>query len=77
SSGSAAAVAAFMAPVAIGSQTNGGSGHPIGQWRFAGFGFSGSSFCVAGSVSEKLCAQRFAFPAKNIFNKRVSKISSR
>ena len=44
-------------------EVQGGSGHPIGQWRRAGFGFSGSSFCVAGSVSEMLCAQRYAFPA--------------
>jgi hypothetical protein len=48
-------------------ETNGGSGHPVGQWRFASFGFSGKSFCVAGSVKEKLCAQRYAFPADKKF----------
>jgi len=48
-------------------ETNGGSGHPVGQWRFAGFGFSGASFCVAGSVSEKMCAQRYAFPGDKKF----------
>jgi hypothetical protein len=40
-------------------ETNGGSGHPVGQWRFSSFGFSGTSFCVAGSAKEKLCAQRY------------------
>lgn len=44
-------------------EKNGGSGHPIGMWRRAGYGFSGNSFCVAGSAAEKLCAQRYAFPA--------------
>jgi hypothetical protein len=48
-------------------ETNGGSGHPVGQWRFASFGFSGTSFCVAGSVKERLCAQRYAFPADKKF----------
>jgi hypothetical protein len=48
-------------------ETNGGNGHPVGQWRFASFGFSGKSFCVAGSVKEKLCAQRYAFPADKKF----------
>ena len=44
-------------------EKNGGSGHPIGMWRGSGYGFSGNSFCVAGSAAEKLCAQRYAFPA--------------
>ena len=48
-------------------ETNGGSGHTIGQWRRAGFGFSGTSFCVAGSALEKLCAQRYSFPADQKF----------
>ena len=48
-------------------ETNGGSGHPVGQWRFASFGFSGTSFCVAGSAKERLCAQRYAFPADKKF----------
>jgi hypothetical protein len=48
-------------------ETNGGSGHTIGQWRKAGFGFSGTSFCVAGSALEKLCAQRYSFPADKKF----------
>jgi len=44
-----------------------GDGTPAGLWRFASFGFSGKSFCVAGSVKEKLCAQRYAFPAEKKF----------
>ncbi len=44
-----------------------GSGHTKGQWREAGFGFSGDSFCVAGSAKEKSCAQRYAFPANKKF----------
>jgi len=48
-------------------ETNGGSGHPVGQWRFASFGFSGTSNCVAGSAKERLCAQRYAFPADKKF----------
>lgn len=44
-------------------EKNGGSGHPVGMWRQAGYGFSGNSYCVAGSALEKLCAQRYAFPA--------------
>ena len=44
-----------------------GSGHTKGQWRVAGFGFSGDSFCVAGSAKEKSCAQRYAFPANKKF----------
>jgi len=45
------------------SRSNGVDGSPAGLWHFVGFGFSGSSFCVAGSAKEKLCAQRYAFPA--------------
>lgn len=48
-------------------EKNGGSGHTVGQWRRAGFGFSGNGFCVAGSAIEKLCAQRYAFPADKKF----------
>ena len=44
-----------------------GDGTPAGLWRFASFGFSGKSFCVAGSVKENLCAQRYAFPAEKKF----------
>lgn len=41
----------------------GGDGGKVGSWRQAGFGFSGNSFCVAGSSAENMCAQRYAFPA--------------
>jgi hypothetical protein len=44
-------------------ETSGGNGHTIGQWRRAGNGFSGGNFCVAASVKESLCAQRYSFPA--------------
>jgi hypothetical protein len=40
------------------------SGHTKGQWREAGFGFTGDNFCVAASVKEQLCAQRYAFPSE-------------
>ena len=43
-------------------ETNGGNGHQLGQWHFGVPAFSKNSFCVAGSVAESLCAQRFAFP---------------
>ena len=42
-------------------------GGPVGQWRLAGFGYNGKSFCVAASSSENLCAQRYAFPADKKF----------
>ena len=48
-------------------ETNGGNGHTIGQWRRAGNGFSGGNFCVAASVKENLCAQRYSFPANQKF----------
>jgi hypothetical protein len=32
-------------------------------WLNQGPGFSGSNYCVASSATEKLCAQRYAFPA--------------
>ncbi|MFM7699544.1 MAG: hypothetical protein ACKO7V_01990 [Bacteroidota bacterium] len=38
-----------------------------GQWRLAGFGYDGKTFCVAASSSENLCAQRYAFPANKKF----------
>lgn len=40
-------------------------GNPTGKdtWHRYGPGFSGSNFCVATSGSEKLCAQRYAFPS--------------
>jgi hypothetical protein len=44
-------------------EKNGGNGHTIGQWRRAGNGFSGNNYCVAASVKENLCAQRYSFPA--------------
>lgn len=43
------------------------SGHTKGQWREAGFGFTGDNFCVAASVKEQLCAQRYAFPSNKKF----------
>ena len=49
------------------SVTDSGGGNVLGTWLQAGFGFSGSSFCVAGSAKEKLCAQRYAFPADKKF----------
>ncbi len=49
------------------SVTDGGGGNVPGTWLQAGFGFSGNSFCVAGSAKEKLCAQRYAFPADKKF----------
>jgi hypothetical protein len=52
-------------------EVSGGSGHAIGEWRQAGFGFSGQSFCVAGSALERLCAQRYAFPAGKKFYVKV------
>jgi hypothetical protein len=48
-------------------ETNGGNGHTVGQWRRAGNGFSGGNFCVAASVKENLCAQRYSFPANQKF----------
>jgi len=42
-------------------------GHVVGEWINAGFGFSGKNYCVAGSASERLCAQRYAFPAGKKF----------
>lgn len=53
------------------SKETGGSGHAVGEWRQAGFGFSGTSFCVAGSATENLCAQRYAFPAGKKFYLKV------
>lgn len=41
---------------------NSGEGAPIGSWRLKGYGFSGNSFCVAGSALEMSCAQRYGFP---------------
>jgi len=49
------------------SVTDGGGGNVPGTWLQAGFGFSGNSFCVAGSAKEKLCAQRYAFPSDKKF----------
>ena len=42
-----------------------GGGNPNGQdsWLRQGPGFTGQNFCVASSVKESLCAQRYAFPA--------------
>ncbi len=51
--------------------TNAGSGNQVGDWVQAGFGFSGKSFCVAGSASERLCAQRYAFPSGKKFYVKV------
>ena len=51
--------------------TNTGAGNQLGDWVMAGFGFSGKSFCVAGSASERLCAQRYAFPAGKKFYVKV------
>jgi hypothetical protein len=52
-------------------ETSGTSGHAVGEWRRAGFGFSGTSFCVAGSATERLCAQRYAFPAGKKFYLKI------
>ena len=49
--------------VGILQNTNPASGGVVGSWGFSGFGFSGDSFCVAGSAKEGLCAQRYGFPA--------------
>jgi len=46
-------------------------GHVVGEWINAGFGFSGKNYCVAGSASERLCAQRYAFPAGKKFYLKV------
>ena len=51
--------------------TNTGSGNQVGDWVQAGFGFSGKSFCVAGSATERLCAQRYAFPSGKKFYVKV------
>lgn len=53
------------------SKETGGSGHAVGEWRQAGFGFSGTSFCVAGSALEGLCAQRYAFPSGKKFHLKI------
>ena len=50
---------------------NSGSGNQVGDWVQAGFGFSGKSFCVAGSATEGLCAQRYAFPSGKKFYLKV------
>ena len=42
--------------------TNVGEGAQLGSWRIKGYGFSGNSFCVAGSAREMTCAQRYGFP---------------
>ena len=47
------------------------AGHAVGEWINAGFGFSGKNYCVAGSASERLCAQRYAFPAGKKFYLKV------
>jgi len=41
------------------------AGNPTGKdaWIRQGPGFTGQNFCVASSVKESLCAQRYAFPA--------------
>jgi hypothetical protein len=43
----------------------GDGGNPTGKdaWIRQGPGFSGQNFCVASSMKENLCAQRYAFPA--------------
>ena len=43
----------------------GQEGNPTGKpvWIRGGPGFSGSNFCVATSLAEKVCAQRYAFPS--------------
>lgn len=43
----------------------GQEGNPTGRpvWIRGGSGFSGGNFCVATSLAEKLCAQRYAFPS--------------
>jgi hypothetical protein len=43
----------------------GDGGNPTGKdvWINAGPGFTGTNFCVATAATEKLCAQRYAFPA--------------
>jgi len=43
----------------------GDPGNPTGKdaWQRSAPGFSGANFCVAGSAKERLCAQRYAFPA--------------
>ena len=33
------------------------------RWGVQGAGYSGTQYCVANSASEKLCAQKYAFPA--------------
>ena len=48
-------------------EKDGRNGHTIGQWRRAGNGFNGNNFCVAASVKENLCAQRYSFPADKKF----------
>ncbi|CAN2214379.1 hypothetical protein MCEMRE203_01066 [Candidatus Nanopelagicaceae bacterium] len=35
----------------------------VTRWGIQGAGFSGTQYCVANSASEKLCAQKYAFPA--------------
>jgi hypothetical protein len=51
--------------------TDTGAGNQVGDWVQAGFGFSGKSFCVAGSATEGLCAQRYAFPSGKKFYVKV------
>jgi len=41
---------------------NSRDGEKIGSWRSKNYGFSGNSFCVAGSALEMSCAQRYGFP---------------
>ena len=50
---------------------NNSGGHVVGEWVNAGFGFSGNNFCVAGSALERLCAQRYAFPAGKKFYLKI------
>lgn len=37
------------------------------RWGIQGPGYSGSQYCVASSASERLCAQKYAFPANTRF----------
>ena len=53
------------------TEANDPGGAPSGRWGTRGFGFSGNSFCVAGSAMEQLCAQRYAFPAGKKFYAKV------
>ena len=48
---------------ALVSATDGGNNTGKDAWLRQGPGFSGTNYCVAASVREALCAQRYAFPS--------------